>query len=74
MHEKRLTIPGQAREYAVSVGSGLFQNASVLLGTDVYSKVFVVTDEQVERLWLGKLRAGLPHVDGMISLPVGERA
>jgi 3-dehydroquinate synthase len=74
MQHVGLTIHSKDQAYDILIGNGLLSRASRLLHMSQYSRVFVVTDKNVEKLWLPELKKGLSSLDGYIALPVGEEA
>jgi 3-dehydroquinate synthase len=72
MQEISLTVPGQAHTCRILVGSGLLEQAGKLLKTGGYSNIFILTGQNVERLWLPKLREALPQARHYLALPAGE--
>lgn len=73
MQEITITTSHPAHRYRISVGGGLLRQVESLLGLSAYSKVFVLTDQQVEGLWLRRLRPYLPDDFAYLALPPGER-
>jgi 3-dehydroquinate synthase len=74
VQEITVALPGRMHTYHVLVGSGLLERVAELLHTDQYSKVFVVTDEHMEKLWLPRLQKALPDGHEYLALPSGEDA
>jgi len=72
VREITVAIPGREHIYRVFVGAGLLAQAGTLLEVDRYSKVFVVTDEHMEKLALPKLQAALPEGHDYVAVPPGE--
>jgi 3-dehydroquinate synthase len=72
MQDIPLTVPGQENTYHILVGNGTLAQAAIHLRTDQYSKIVVVSDPNVERMWLPKLTQSLQKIDGQVILPAGE--
>ncbi len=74
MSEHRLTVhvPASSRDYPIITGDGLLGDAAELLQLGTYSKIFVVTDTNVEKLWLPALAAALPKGWGLHAVKAGE--
>ncbi|MBI4617460.1 MAG: 3-dehydroquinate synthase [Planctomycetes bacterium] len=67
-------IPGVTRSYRVAVERGLIDRAGPEIQALSPGPVAVVTDENVARLHLGRLRASLPEPPRVeVVLPPGER-
>lgn len=67
-----VTVPARERSYRVTTGEGILARATALLRLDDYSKVFVVTDQNVGKLWLSTLTKGLPPGWASHTVPAGE--
>lgn len=75
MKTQAIKLPAiQPREYPILIGTGLIEKASKLFDVKGYSKLFVITDETVESLFLEKLLHALPSKVNHITLPPGEEA
>ena len=64
----------QPREYPILIGTGLIEKTSELFDVNRYSKLFVITDETVESLFLEKLLHAMPSKVNHLTLPPGEEA
>lgn len=69
-----LNIPEHEHSYSISIGAGTLRDVASLFSVRKYSKVFVVTDQNLETLWLDKLLRALPIAHAHIVLPPGEQA
>jgi 3-dehydroquinate synthase len=74
---KKLTIslPSiKERTYPIHIGTNLFEKLPALFDFSKYTKIFVITDTNVEGLFLKKLLKNLPDKTSQIILPPGEKA
>lgn len=75
MHRVTISTANSSHKYPIIIGSNLLSNAPKLVQLKSYSKIFIVTDQTLERLWLPKLLAALPtSLTTHIVLPAGESA
>lgn len=68
-----IKIPNKQKDYQILIGSGLINKISIILNIKKYSKVFVVTDKNLEAILSKKLIQDLPSNTDYIVLPVGEK-
>lgn len=62
------------KSYAIHIGAGLLEDADLLRSKIKGKKVFIVTSEAVEPLYLGKLKRALAGMEiDTIELPNGEQ-
>src|SRR5487761_243377 len=74
---KKITItlpPAEQREYPIYIGTDLIAKIATLINVEKYSKLFIITDQIIEGLFLEKLQKNLPEKAPFISLPPGEQA
>jgi 3-dehydroquinate synthase len=75
MEKLLITIPSAPkREYPICIGNHLIEKLASLFDLSKYSKLFIITDQIVEPLFLEKLVNNLPDKTAYISLPPGEQA
>ncbi|HSW80363.1 MAG TPA: 3-dehydroquinate synthase [Candidatus Saccharimonadales bacterium] len=75
MRDIRLTVPGRRQTYDIFVGNDiLLPRIHELAHLSQYSKLFVITDKNLEKTWLKKLHQAVPGIAGEAVLPVGETA
>lgn len=74
MEKLLITIPSALqREYPIYIGNHLIETLASLFDVSRYSKIFVITDQTVEPLFLKKILNNLPEETAYISLPPGEK-
>lgn len=74
MKTLNLTIPQKQTTYPIVIGSNLFGEIKQLFHLDTYSKIFVITDENIAQHFLPKLLEHLPEGTKQIIVPPGEKA
>ncbi len=74
MQDIHVEIPGITREYTIHIGNGLRTQVADLIALDKYSKVFIITDNNVEKLWLDTFRNGLRRATELVVIPAGEQS
>src|ERR1700683_4399036 len=72
MEDIRVTVPGEARVYDVFVGEKLIGQSADLLHVTEYSKILIITDEHIAKLWLEPLQASMSVECGVFIIPAGE--
>lgn len=71
---KRVDVDLGARSYPIHIGAGLLDRAAELLEPVLGPRLFIVTDENVARLYLDRFRAALAgHEISQLIVPAGER-
>ena len=66
--------PVSTREYPIYIGSHLIDNIGKLLNISSYSKLYIITDETVAKLYLDTVKKQFPQTAGTSVLPAGEKA
>jgi shikimate kinase/3-dehydroquinate synthase len=72
MQEVAVNIPSHAQAYGILIGSGILKDLPTILHTEQYTKVFILTDQNVEKYWLPKLHQALGTSCPYLVLPAGE--
>jgi 3-dehydroquinate synthase len=72
MQTVKLYAPGKDNDYNIFVGNGILEQASTLLKIEQYSNIFIITDQNVEQLWLNKLQQALQKSHPYVAIPAGE--
>ncbi len=72
MKQLQLTINNQPKNYPIVIGQNIFGNIKELIDLQKYSKLFVITDENIAPHFLNKLLENLPDNKFSIILPPGE--
>jgi len=73
---KKITVnltPHRKQDYTIYISSGAIDEIASLYDFGGYSKVFIITDETVQPLFLEKLEAALPDKPASIALLAGEQ-
>lgn len=67
-------IPHSSQEeYPIFIGSGLIGNIATLINIKKYSKVFIITDQIIKKIFLKKIMVSLPNNTGLISFAFSEK-
>lgn len=75
MKQITITFPSQpTHSYDISIGNNLLSNLSKILMVKQYSKIVVITDENVGKRWRSSLLSSLPSITSSLILPPGEKA
>ncbi|MGH7203705.1 MAG: 3-dehydroquinate synthase [Candidatus Levyibacteriota bacterium] len=76
MKQLTITFPPSTknRNYPIYIGTNLVEKITSLFDLTQYSKIFVITDTTVEKLFLKKLLRNLPEQTKYIAVPPGEKA
>ncbi len=72
MQKITISLPVKERSCPVMIGSGLLENLPEHYDLSAYSKIFVVTDQTLEKLWLKKLLGRLSSNTSYVALESGE--
>src|SRR5690348_6492703 len=68
-----ITIPEKEKEYAIVVGKDLLSSIFSQMTYDRYTKIVIVTDEHIQKLWLPALIHGFTIKPHIVVLPAGEK-
>lgn len=74
---KKLSIKlpaSKQRDYQIFIGVNVIDKIATLIDFTKYSKLFIITDQRVETLYLEKLKKHLPAQTVHLALPPGEQA
>lgn len=75
MKQITLTLPrSKQKKYTIHIGNGVLGRITHLYNLKNYSHIFIITDENVGPLFLGKITSVLPKNTSSIVLPSGEKA
>lgn len=74
MQKFTLSIPAASPTYAIYIGSDTLARVAELVDAAQYSSIFVITDENVAKIWLPALQKSLPEQHASITVPAGEAA
>jgi 3-dehydroquinate synthase len=74
MNTVQVTIPTKQQQYRIVIGQNILSNSKDLFELDKYTKLFVVTDENIAPHFLDKLLQALPQQTQHLILPPGEKA
>lgn len=68
-----LSIPKFQKDYNIIIGNNTLEKITEYIVLDKYSKIFVITDENVAPLFLEKLSKQLPEGTKSLIVPSGEK-
>lgn len=74
MKQLQLTINKKQTSYSIVIGQNIFGNIAEVINIERYSKVFVITDENIAPHFLEKLLSRLPKETKSIRVQPGEKA
>lgn len=66
--------PVSKREYPIYVGAHLIEELGKIVTGANYSKLYIITDETVSKLYLESVKKQFPEYAGVSILPEGEKA
>jgi 3-dehydroquinate synthase len=69
-----ITIQETQKSYPIFIGENILEKISELFDFKKYSKIAIITDDQIAKLFLEKLQKAIPYVTHPIILPSGEKA
>ncbi|OGK21316.1 3-dehydroquinate synthase [Candidatus Roizmanbacteria bacterium RIFCSPHIGHO2_02_FULL_37_13b] len=69
----RFTNNSKKRFYQIFIDSGLIKKITSIINVNSYSKIFVITDHNVKKLYHDKILSSLPNKVITIVLPSGEK-
>jgi len=69
-----VTINEEKKEYPIIIGDGVIDAIDTLFDFGEYSKIAVITGDNVPKRWVSKLRESIPYELNLISVPGGERS
>lgn len=72
---KTLTINlhEHSRSYPIHIGSDIFKSIKSFVDIDTYSRIAVVTDTRIAKLWMEQMRSVLPETTTFCTVEPGEK-
>ncbi len=65
--QNKISVALQERSYDIVIGKNALENLVGFLATKTYSKIFIITDENVAKLHLPRLKAIIPNAEIVIT-------
>src|SRR5256885_10823147 len=69
----KLPTPVRQNQYTIFIGNGLIEQIASFIDLKKYSKLFIITDSDVEPLYLKKAVYFLPTNTAQVVIPYGEK-
>lgn len=73
MKKIKLKYQAKNKNYDIYIGKNIIEKINSIYSLKNYSKIFIVTDENAEKLFLKKIISVMPSRASYISLPSGEK-
>jgi len=74
MKSIQVSFSSRKSEYPIFIGNGILGNIAKLFNLGIYSKIVVVTDENVKKILVKTISNYLPDNTYIITIPSGEKA
>lgn len=73
MQKLNIQFKVNPKNQSIFIGEGILKNIESLFNLKGFSKVVIITDRHIAKLFLGKIRKSLPLKTESIILPAGEK-
>jgi 3-dehydroquinate synthase len=72
MKQINIIIPEQKKQYSIFIGEGLLEQLPSLVNVSAYSKIIIITDTNIEKLFLPKVKQSFTDAVETIIIQPGE--
>jgi 3-dehydroquinate synthase len=68
----RVKIPERSESYEITIGSGLYERLADLLDIKAFSKIFIISEGHLLKLYADSIQKSIPHKIHEIIIESGE--